>query len=276
MENHSSGVSSGATTPPDARKLSAVDELALSASLRALSSESGDRYTLQRPVLCSHQWMTCTRSVRWTRWERPVSPRLQRRVTIDRLSISCPSRGGSTSPEKHLDPVCAHRSRGRAILQDREDARLAGRGDRASPEFPARAARQVSPSQSRREANVAGRRPISAAPVLLRSPHYQVQAHGSVGVGFDTSVVGGRGGVAVFWLAPAGVIKSSRGWPSATSSQLRYWERTVGHTSKRDTKKGPRRQEAGMAPPLPNSAHGDQLISAKPRGTVRFLSDLHM
>ena len=45
---------------------------------------------------------------------------------------------------------------------------------------------------------------------------------------------------------------------------------------KRDTKKGPRRQEAGMAPPLPNSAHGDQLISAKPRGTARFLSDLHM
>jgi hypothetical protein len=25
-----------------------------------------------------------------------------------------------------------------------------------------------------------------------------------------------------------------------------------------------------MAPPLPNSAHGDQLISAKPRGTARF------
>ena len=50
----------------------------------------------------------------------------------------------------------------------------------------------------------------------------------------------------------------------------RLSERTVGHTSKRDTKKGPRRQEAGMAPPLPNSAHGDQLISAKPRGTARF------
>jgi hypothetical protein len=31
-----------------------------------------------------------------------------------------------------------------------------------------------------------------------------------------------------------------------------------------------------MAPPLPNSAHGDPLISAKPRGTARFLSDLHM
>ena len=25
-----------------------------------------------------------------------------------------------------------------------------------------------------------------------------------------------------------------------------------------------------MAPPLPNSAHGDQLMSAKPRGTARF------
>src|ERR1700751_1835696 len=47
--------------------------------------------------------MTSTRSVRWTRWERPVSPRLQRRATIDPLSILCPSRGGSTSPEKHLD-----------------------------------------------------------------------------------------------------------------------------------------------------------------------------
>ncbi len=31
-----------------------------------------------------------------------------------------------------------------------------------------------------------------------------------------------------------------------------------------------------MAPPLPNSAHGDLVISAKPRGTARFLSDLHM
>src|SRR5216684_3139747 len=47
--------------------------------------------------------MTSTRSVRWTRWERPVSPRLQRRATIDPLSILCPSRGGSTSPERHLD-----------------------------------------------------------------------------------------------------------------------------------------------------------------------------
>jgi hypothetical protein len=28
-----------------------------------------------------------------------------------------------------------------------------------------------------------------------------------------------------------------------------------------------------MAPPLPNSAHGDQLISAKSRGTARFLCE---
>jgi hypothetical protein len=37
------------------------------------------------------------------KWERPVSPRLQRRATIDPLSILCPSRGGSTSPERQLD-----------------------------------------------------------------------------------------------------------------------------------------------------------------------------
>ena len=35
--------------------------------------------------------------------------------------------------------------------------------------------------------------------VLYETRGYQVQANGSVGVGFDTSVVGGRGGVAVFW-----------------------------------------------------------------------------
>jgi len=35
--------------------------------------------------------------------------------------------------------------------------------------------------------------------VLLETRNYQVQASGSFGVGFDTSVVGGRGGVAVFW-----------------------------------------------------------------------------
>ena len=35
--------------------------------------------------------------------------------------------------------------------------------------------------------------------VLLETRNYQVQASGSFGVGFDTNVVGARGGVAVFW-----------------------------------------------------------------------------
>ena len=35
--------------------------------------------------------------------------------------------------------------------------------------------------------------------VLLETRSYQVQANGSFGVGFDTSVMGGRGGVALFW-----------------------------------------------------------------------------
>jgi autotransporter adhesin len=35
--------------------------------------------------------------------------------------------------------------------------------------------------------------------VLYETRSYQVQANGAVGVGFDTSVVGARGGVGVFW-----------------------------------------------------------------------------
>ena len=35
--------------------------------------------------------------------------------------------------------------------------------------------------------------------VLHETRGYQVQANGSVGVGFDTSVIGARGGVALFW-----------------------------------------------------------------------------
>ena len=96
----------GTSTPPDARRLNAVDELALSASLRTLPVGERGWITLSEAVLCSRRWMTGTRSVRWMRWEKAVSPRLQRRVTIDPLSILCPSRGGSTSSEKHLDPVC--------------------------------------------------------------------------------------------------------------------------------------------------------------------------
>ena len=35
--------------------------------------------------------------------------------------------------------------------------------------------------------------------VLYETRGYQVQANGAVGVGFDTSVVGARGGIGVFW-----------------------------------------------------------------------------
>jgi len=35
--------------------------------------------------------------------------------------------------------------------------------------------------------------------VLLETRSYQIQANGSVGMGFNTSVVGARGGVALFW-----------------------------------------------------------------------------
>ena len=35
--------------------------------------------------------------------------------------------------------------------------------------------------------------------VLYESPGYQLQANGSVGMGFDTGVVGARGGIALFW-----------------------------------------------------------------------------
>jgi hypothetical protein len=35
--------------------------------------------------------------------------------------------------------------------------------------------------------------------VLYRANAFEVQAHAAFGVGFDTSDVGARGGVAVFW-----------------------------------------------------------------------------
>jgi hypothetical protein len=37
------------------------------------------------------------------------------------------------------------------------------------------------------------------AGVLYETKNYQVQANTSFGVGFDTSVVGARGGIGVFW-----------------------------------------------------------------------------
>src|SRR5258705_11542607 len=66
-------------------------------------SENADGSRCQRPVLCSHPWMTSTLSAKWTTRERPISPNLQRRASIDPVSTLCPPRGGSTSPEKQLD-----------------------------------------------------------------------------------------------------------------------------------------------------------------------------
>lgn len=40
---------------------------------------------------------------------------------------------------------------------------------------------------------------LGVAGVLMETRAYQLQANGSVGVGFDTNVVGARGGVALFW-----------------------------------------------------------------------------
>src|SRR5207247_9276114 len=48
--------------------------------------------------------------------------------------------------------------------------------------------------------------------VLYETRAYQVQDNGSVGMGFDTSVVGGGGGVAVFLVA---VRRGRRQRPSA-------------------------------------------------------------
>jgi hypothetical protein len=69
-------------------------------------------------------------------------------------------------------------------------------------------------------------------------------------------------------LRPRSWRITSRYRPSGRSSRSLH--------RKRDTKNGPWRQGPRMALPSPFSAHGDQLISAKPRGAARLLSDLHM
>jgi hypothetical protein len=57
---------------------------------------------------------------------------------------------------------------------------------------------------------------------------------------------------------------------------VNHTEKTNGpHTGgdvplKRDTKNGPRRQRAETTLPCPNFAHGDRVMSAKPRGAARF------
>jgi hypothetical protein len=110
MENHAPGTS----TPPDARRLSAVDELALSASLRALPV--GERGWI---TLSEARALFSPMDERYAFGEmdevgKTSLTRLQRRATIDPLSILCPSRGGSTSSERHLDFPIATRTRRQA------------------------------------------------------------------------------------------------------------------------------------------------------------------
>jgi hypothetical protein len=45
--------------------------------------------------------------------------------------------------------------------------------------------------------------------VLHDTKNYQVQVNGAVGVGFETRVVGARGGMAVFWQMAPSVLR----WP---------------------------------------------------------------
>ena len=99
----------GTSAPPDARRLSAVDELELSASLRALPV--GERGWI---TLSEARALFSAMDDRYAFGEMDEVGKMSLaalHVTIDPLSILCPSRGGSTSPEKHLDPVFAHRGK---------------------------------------------------------------------------------------------------------------------------------------------------------------------
>src|SRR5215813_8034410 len=112
----------GTSTPPDARRLSAVDELALSASLRdlpvgergwitlsearALFSPMDDRYAFGEMDEVGKMSLAA------------FAVESDHRSAFDLpLSILCQSRGGSTSPEKHLDPVCAIWANGRVSFK---------------------------------------------------------------------------------------------------------------------------------------------------------------
>src|SRR5262249_5221419 len=120
----------GTSTPPDARRLSAVDELALSASLRDLPV--GERGWI---TLSEARALFSPMDYRYAFGEMDEVGKMSlaafaaesdHRSAFDLMPVE----GGSTSPEKHLDPVCAHLGKWKSILQNREDARLAGRGNR--------------------------------------------------------------------------------------------------------------------------------------------------
>ena len=93
----------GTSTPPDARRLSAVDELALSASIKALPIGERGWITLSEARALFSPMDDQYAFGEMDEVGKMISPRLQRRATIDPISILCPSRGGSTSPEKPID-----------------------------------------------------------------------------------------------------------------------------------------------------------------------------
>src|SRR6266478_447583 len=95
----------GTSTPPDARRLSAVDELALSASIKALPIGERGWITLSEARALFSPMDDQYAFGEMDEVGKMISPRLQRRATIDPISILCPSRGGSTSPEK---PIASH------------------------------------------------------------------------------------------------------------------------------------------------------------------------
>src|SRR5260221_14306853 len=89
----------GTSTPPDARRLSATNESALSASLKALRDRERGWITLSEVRALFSTMDDSTPSARWTRREDPGLPRLQGGGGIDVLSIFFLPGGGSISLE---------------------------------------------------------------------------------------------------------------------------------------------------------------------------------
>jgi hypothetical protein len=85
----------GTSTPPDARRLNAVDELALSASLGALADEETGWITLSEARALFGEMDQVGKA--------SLVAFAEERESIDLFPSSCSPRGGSTSLEKQLD-----------------------------------------------------------------------------------------------------------------------------------------------------------------------------
>jgi hypothetical protein len=78
------------------------------------------------------------------------------------------------------------------------------------------------------------------------------------------------------WMRPTVCTASHHSSRTASQSVTRDELSQDQQHRKRDTKKSPRRQEAGMALPLPNSAHRDKPTSAKCPRYRAVLSDIRL